>query len=109
MLSFHGLDVYQRAIAFITHAAEVSAALDRDLADQLRRAAFSIALNIAEGSGRTTQADAARFYAFARGSAMECGAIFDVALAIGAVDAERHREALELLQRVVAMLTRMCR
>jgi len=45
MLSFQKLDVYGCAIEFL---------------DQLRRAASSIPLNIAEAAGRTGQADAAR-------------------------------------------------
>ena len=49
------------------------------LADQLRRAALSVSLNIAEGSGKGTMEDreARRFYAIARGSALECAAIVD--------------------------------
>ncbi|MFN0248337.1 MAG: four helix bundle protein [Kofleriaceae bacterium] len=45
-----------------------------DLVDQLRRAAQSIPQNIAEGAGKTGRADKARYYAIARGSAMECAA-----------------------------------
>jgi four helix bundle protein len=45
------------------------------LAAELRRASLSMPLNIAQGSGRTTGPDQRRFYAMARGSAMECVAI----------------------------------
>jgi four helix bundle protein len=82
---------------------------DADLRDQLRRAALSIPLNIAEGSGKTGMADRARFFAIARGSALECGALVDVLQLTGAVlDLDAH-DAKRLLARIVAMLTRLCR
>ena len=48
------------------------------LRDQLKRAASSISLNIAEGCGRLEEKDRKRFFAIARGSAMECAAILDL-------------------------------
>lgn len=74
MLSFQKLRVYQRSIDFLALTIEVLAALPKghaDLADQLLRAAQSQPRNIAEGAGRRTSADQARFYTHARGSAME--------------------------------------
>ena len=51
--------------------------LDRVARDQLRRASFSIMLNIAEESSRFTKPSRRNFYIIARGSAFECVAIFD--------------------------------
>ena len=48
------------------------------LCEQLRRAAFSISLNIAEETGKHGRSDRLRFYSIARGSVMEGAAITDI-------------------------------
>jgi four helix bundle protein len=112
VLSFQRLDVYRCSIEFLAVSAQLPARLPRghaSLAEQLRRAALSVPLNIAEAAGRTTEADAARHYAIARGSAMECAAIVDGLHVLAVVDAQLHARAVELLGRIVAMLTKLCR
>ena len=109
---FQRLDVYRVAIEFLALAVEVAANVPRGyahLADQLRRAATSSPLNIAEAAGRTSDADAARHYAIARGSAMECAAGLDALKVLSAVDQGRYAHGIELLEREVAMLTKLCR
>ena len=106
MLSFQRLDVYQRAIEFLALTAAVSSEIPRGhsaLLDQLRRAASSIPLNIAEGAGRTGKADAARSYAIA------CAAVMDALLVLKAAEPSTHQRGLELLSAIVAMLTKLCR
>ena len=53
--------------------------------------------------------DIRRFYAIARGSAMECGALVDVCRVAGFLPPAEVQDAKTLLARIVAMLTRMCR
>ena len=79
MFDFEKLTVYNKAKAFNkkVNAFLTITKLDRTTNDQLRRASFSIMLNIAEGSGRYTQADKRNFYIISRGSTFECVAIFD--------------------------------
>ena len=80
-LDRENLDVYQCFIALLATALRISARLPRGeapLRDQLKRAAMSIPLNIAEGVGKPTGPDRSRFHAVARGSALECGAVLDV-------------------------------
>jgi hypothetical protein len=48
-------------------------------------------------------------YAIARGSALECAAILDAFGALGFVQDSDLTEPLELLERIVSMLTRMAR
>ena len=49
------------------------------LKEQLSRAASSVALNLAEGRGKRTQKDQARFFQIAFGSVRECQAILILA------------------------------
>jgi four helix bundle protein len=111
-LDFERLDVYQRSVSFMALVVRVTERLPRghaDLGDQLRRAASSILLNIAEGSGKPTRADRGRFFAIARGSALECGAALDVLRLLGGASADDVEQGKVLLSRIVAMLTKMCR
>jgi len=75
--------------------------------DQLRRAAMSITLNIAEGYGKRGDMDRARFYDIARGSAHECGAVLDVFRARALVQDSVHRRLKGLLHRIVSMLVKL--
>src|SRR5690349_9426967 len=79
---------------------------DADLADQLRRAANSMALNIAEGRWRTGKDKSNRFRV-AAGSANEVRACLNVAEAWGMLSAEETREPIALIDRLLAMLWRL--
>jgi four helix bundle protein len=110
MLHFQRLDVYQRSIEFLALAHRVVERLPKghaELADQLRHAAQSVPQNVAEGCGRIAKGDKARFYAIARGSAMESASHLDVMRVGELVDAELYARGLELLERIVSMLTRL--
>jgi four helix bundle protein len=110
MLHFQKLDVYQRSIELLALAHRVRERLPKghaDLADQSRRAAQSVPQNIAEGCGRTTRADKAKHYTIARGSAMESASHLDVMRVDELIDTELYARGIELLERIVAMLTRL--
>ena len=104
------LDVYKAAIEFVALADDVVERLPRGrhyLADQLQRAATSIALNIAEGAGEYAPAEKVRFYRMARRSGTECAAVFDVCSRLQLSEAHRLSEGRTLLLRIVSMLTKM--
>ena len=110
MLAFKKLDVYRAAIQFFAVACRVRrgvAAGNRELTDQLLRASMSIVLNIAEGAGKTSERDRQVYYATARGSAMESGAILDVARELEEIELGLAQQGDDLLERIVGMLTRM--
>lgn len=73
---FEKLDVWQEAIKFTDDIYKVTTTFPSKeqfgLVSQLRRSAISISANIAEGSGRYSDADFQRFLRMALGSIFEC-------------------------------------
>ena len=105
------LDVYRESILFCGWTGELLAAVSAKAAvkDQLDRASTSIPLNIAEGNGKISERDRARFLEIARGSALECAACLDVLLVRGFATEDVVCGAKERLSRIVAMLMGMLR
>ena len=79
---------------------------DRSLADQLVRAANSIALNVAEADRSQGGNVLARFHS-AAGSASETRAALRAAVAWGHVNTEAAEKAEHHLDRVIAMLWKL--
>jgi len=103
------LDVYHEAIAFCGWVGELLAEIEAKAAakDQLDRASTSLLLNIAEGNGKFSTVDRARFLEIARGSALKCAACLDVLEVRKLVAAERIVPAKERLVRILNMLMGM--
>ena len=112
MLDHEKLDVCKCAIEFVSVSVQIIESLPKgyaSLSDQLKRASWSIPLNIAEGTGKIRMNDKIKFYSIARGSAMECGAVLDVCSKLGMIDDTTFKKGKDLLTRIVSMLTKMCR
>ncbi|MBV9945674.1 MAG: four helix bundle protein [Myxococcales bacterium] len=111
-LDFEKLDVYRCAIEFLALAVQIASRMPRghaDLRDQLRRASSSVPLHMAEAPARPAPPNERTTTPVARGSALECAAILDVLVLLGASSADRAKAGKELLSRIVSMLSRMCR
>ena len=112
VFGFERLDVYRTSVEFLALAWQLGEALPRGqsaLGDQLRRAALSVLLNIAEGTGRVGDADVSRHRAIARGSAMECAAILDVLRVLSLAPPDLLIQGRALLLRIVSTLSKLCR
>ena len=111
MFTHEKFEAYQLAIKFAEKAINLTDRIPSShttLRDQLKRAAFSISLNIAEGTGKTGRADRKRFYSIARGSAMECAAICDIISLVDQSLKETIVESKQLLKSIVNILSVIC-
>lgn len=104
-------DAYDRSLDLLhtlTPLLPSLAASDASLADQLRRAAASTVLNIAEANQRTLR-DRRNRFRIALGSAAEVAACLEVAVAFGYVERAAIAPTLVLADRVRAMTFRLSR
>jgi four helix bundle protein len=100
--------VYQKAIEMNRELAKVAVRIGRqdpDLMRQLRRAASSVALNLAEGLGTRAGNRELRFQS-ALGSVREVGACLDVAEAWGHLG-EHDLAVRDRVEHVTGMLVRL--
>lgn len=105
-LDHEKLEVYQATLAFIAWLEPMLRRLPKGLAvtDQLDRPSTSIALNIAEGSGKFTGPDRCRYFDHARGSALESAAALDVLVAKGRCQDLEVQPGKDRLCSIVSML-----
>lgn len=108
MHNFRKLQVYQKGLGLTGTIQKLTRAFPSDelfgLTSQLRRASYSIPLNIAEGSGRRTGKDFSRYIGHAIGSGYESMACLDIALANGFIDSTTHQHLDGQLDEIIAML-----
>ncbi len=104
---FEDLECYQLALQVLREAYRVAGLLPPEerynLADQLRRSAVSVVLNIAEGYGRYHYLDSLRFYYVARGSLEETLSGFIACQELGYTSDELPRQR-ELCHRALRSL-----
>ena len=110
-MSFHHekLTVYQRALEFAARSQDLIESLTKKTStrDQLERAGDSIALNIAEGNGKFSKKDRARFFQIAHGSALESAACLDLLVARRCCAREAIVRGKAILEEIVKMLFTM--
>ena len=107
MFGHERFEAYQLSIQFLRIALELAEKIPTGycaVKDQLNRAALSVPLNIAEGSGKRQIADRNRFYGIASGSAMECAALCDVIGIIMPATIDLLTQGKSLLKSVVSIL-----
>jgi four helix bundle protein len=111
MNRFEDLVIWQKARAMASAVRELTRTMhrDRELGDQMRRAALSVASNIAEGAERDTAADFRRFLIMARGSCGELRAQLCIAHDFGYLDPARLYSWIAAIEQLGRMIHGMVR
>jgi len=108
MQNYKDLKVWEKAHLFTLKVYEASKTLPKDetysLTNQLRRAASSIPANIAEGCGKHSKAELARFLNIALGSANEAGDFLLLSKDLKYLAEEKFVELTENINEIKAML-----
>ncbi len=107
--TFRDLVVWQRAHEFVLSAYKLSQRFPREeiyvLTSQFRRAAVSIAANIAEGFKKRGDADKARFLNIAHGSLEECRYYLILIKDLGYGETSQLNEQLEQVSKLLTSYT----
>ncbi len=109
MFRFEQLEIWQASMTLCERVYRLSqsfpAAEQYGITSQVRRSAVSISANIAEGAGRSSDADFARFIDISFGSLMETVSHLNLAKRIQLLDDASYQELYEKCESIGKMLT----
>lgn len=112
MQNYRSLVVWEKSHQFVLGVYEATLNFPKSeafgLTGQIRRAAVSIPSNIAEGCGRGSNADFARFLQIAMGSASECDYQLLLSHDLGYLNDERYAQLSEQISKMLrSLITRL--
>src|SRR3989344_2517256 len=109
--NYEDLVVWQKAMELTEEIYRLTKDFPREelygLTSQLRRAAFSIPLNISEGQGRKSRKEFTQFLLIARGSAYELNTALQIAVRLqyfGVSDYQKLRQRIGEITRMISGL-----
>jgi four helix bundle protein len=107
LFSHEDLDVYEASLQLSAWVERMLAefSCSADLLSKLDKATTAIPLNIAEGTGRFSGTDQAKFFGIAYKAAIQSSALVDLAVVSASADPSRVEEGRKLLRGIAAMLT----
>ena len=110
-LSHTKLDIFEVSKAFVLSCYRETRTFPPEerfgIVQQIRRAAVSVHLNIAEGCSRKSIAERKRFYEVARGSLIEIDSALDISVDLNYIAKEKLAEVGQLIVRIFQMISKM--
>lgn len=108
MRNFKNLEIWRRSMTLVKTVYSITNAFpkseDYGLTAQIRRSGVSIPSNIAEGCGKRTTIDLARFLDIALGSSFELETQLIIAGSLGYGNSDELREVIEELNQIQKMI-----
>ncbi|MBN2731346.1 MAG: four helix bundle protein [Balneolaceae bacterium] len=105
------LEVWKKSIVLTSNIYEITRSFPKSeqygLSSQMRRAAVSIASNIAEGAARKSAKERRRFYEIARSSLVEIDTQLEVSRKLSFVPDDKLSDFDDRMNHVFAMLSNM--
>ena len=105
------LDVFQAAKQFVLVCYKETKSFPHEerfaMTSQVRRAALSVHLNVAEGCSRKSEKERKRYYEIARGSIVEVDAALDIAVSLDYTSKEKLAELGSLMIRCFQMISKL--
>jgi four helix bundle protein len=106
--NYENLDVWKKAVELVKIVYRVTENFPKEevygLTSQIRRSAFSVPLNIAEGQGRKSKKDFVQFLIIARASLNELNTALLLAKEMDYIDESRYNELREKIIEISKML-----
>lgn len=112
MFDFEKLEVYQlgkelnRAVLKFLFSGN---GIDPYIKDQWKRSSMGTILNLAEGTGRVSDADKKHFFTMARGSVFECVTLLQLVYDLGQIEEEQYTDFYNRYEKLSKMLLGMYR
>jgi four helix bundle protein len=111
MYHFEKLEIWQKAMNMVENiyaATEFFPSKEKfALTDQLRRAAVSVPINIAEGTGRNSKKEFLQFLTITRGSLYETVTLLMIAKRLNYIGEEKHSELSTTIESINKMLSKL--
>lgn len=112
MRPHHNLDVWKKSIEFVVDIYRIIENFPNGekfgLTSQLRRAAVSIAANIAEGAARKSVKEFANFLSIAQGSASEVETELLISFRLNYLTEDNYRKLYKDLDEIGKMISGLC-
>lgn len=110
-LSHTKLDIFKVAKEFVLACYRETKSFPTEekfaMISQIRRAALSVHLNVAEGCSRKSEKERKRFYEIARGSIVEVDAALDIAVSLNYTTKQKLDELGVLMIRCFQMISKL--